>query len=161
MWNARRQTIALKQLAKFVGGEPCYFGEAAHGDGVNRIASRNYKKAFAMGHGDAPALALDLKSELAESPNAVAVCNSRNCWHRLHRWKFDVADIGSRAAFGVFGDIQLLAHLDIITNGGMHLLRSFGLAPALRPTTGQRWTMDTKAFIKFDHNEAVLHGPGD
>jgi len=99
----------------------------------------------------------DLKAELTENPNRVLMRNSGQLRHRLCRGQLDFTDVCSSPAVGVFGKIQLFAHLDVITNRSPNILQRLGLTSSLRPTSRQRRTTDGEAFFGLNQNDAVLH----
>ena len=117
----------------------------------------DYQNTFTIAHDYGPALALKMEACLCENANRVLVRNSRQFRHRLRHGKLDFAHVCPRATFGVFGEIQLLAHLHIVTDRRPDIFQSLGFTPALRPTSRQRRATDGKALLRLDQYDAVFH----
>jgi hypothetical protein len=68
----------LQQLSKLLRSQPGVSHDAAHGECINRIVTRNYDNSDAVRHDDMFTLSLDLKSGTLESTHREQVRNARN-----------------------------------------------------------------------------------
>ena len=138
----------LQERAEFIFREPGVADDAAHGERVHRIVSRNRDDPDTIGHHDVLALPGNAKARLLQSSYGVLMVDASNSWHVL-RSDFDLAD--DRALE------KVIPHREVFLDRVLDVLERFFLGGALRPATRQPGDRNAVPFIGLEERDLVPH----
>lgn len=143
-----------QQPSEFIGRQPGAFGNRSPGDGIDGIVAGNDEALPAVGHHDMPALPGDLAAQLFKYSDSVPLADARNFWRNLNGDKFagEARPVGLRLAPGI-----LLRDFEPQLNGLSNVGQCFRVRRALAVAARQGRTGDGKTFVRFNHDDLILH----